>query len=110
MCLNTTSQLLKYLLSVPTLVSPRSVTLSTPGSVTGTVASITPRPSSIPEGGLEVPIIMKSKLIFTENETFVDKQVNKMTEVFTIEEAQEELEETEKEEEIIVESCDETDK
>ena len=43
-------------------------------------------------------------------DTFVDEQVKKMTEVFTFEEAQEELEGTEKEEEIIVDSGDETDK
>ena len=42
--------------------------------------------------------------------TSVDEQVNKMTEVFTFEEAQEELEETEKEDEILVESGDETGK
>ena len=41
--------------------------------------------------------------------TFVDEQVNKMTEVFTFE-AQEALEDTEKEEESIVESGDETDR
>ena len=41
--------------------------------------------------------------------TFVDEQVNKMTEEFTFQEAQEELEETKKEEETIVESGDETD-
>ena len=38
--------------------------------------------------------------------TFFDEQVNRMTEVFAFEEAEEELEETEKEEEIIVESAD----
>ena len=83
------------------------------GSVTGTVASITSRPSPIPEGGLEIPIIMhfvhQNKLISEKMKTFVDEQVNKRTEVFTFEEAEEELEEIEKEEEIIVESGDETD-
>ena len=91
MCLNTTIQFLRYLLCVPILVSPRSVILSTLGSVTGTVASITPRPSPIPEGGLEIPIIMhfvhQNKLILQKMKTFLDELVDKMTEVFTFEQA-----------------------
>ena len=91
MCLNSTVQLLEYLLCVPILVSPRSVTLSPIGSVKSTVASITPRPWPIPEGGLEISITMhfvhKNKLIWQKMKTFVDEQVNRMTEVFTFEEA-----------------------
>ena len=90
-CLNTTVQLFRYLLCVPILVSPRCVTLSTLGSVTGTVASNTPRPSPVPEGELDIPIIMhfvhQNKLTLQKMKTFVDEQVDKMIEVFTFEEA-----------------------
>ena len=90
MCLNTTVQLLKYVLCVPILVSPHGVTLSSLGSVKSTVASITPRPLHIPEGRLEIPIMMhfvhQNKLILQKMKTFVDGQVNRMTEVFPFEE------------------------
>ena len=82
------------------------------GSVTGTVAGITPRPSPIPEGGLEIPIIMhfvhESKVILRKMKTFVDDQVKKMTEIFRFESTEEAKEEEEDEaiEEIVVQSDD----
>ena len=49
------------------------------GSVTGTVASTTPRISPIPEGGLEAPILMhfthENKVISSKMEILVRKQV-----------------------------------
>ena len=56
------------------------------GSVTGTVASTTPRISPIPEGGLEVPILMhfthESKAISLKMEILIRKRVQKMKETF----------------------------
>ena len=52
------------------------------GSVTGTVASTTPRISPIPEGGLGVPILMhfthENKAISSKMEILVRKQVEKV--------------------------------
>ena len=59
------------------------------GSVTGTVASTTPRISPIPEGGLEVPILMRftheNKTISSKMETLVRKQVEEMEKTFDVE-------------------------
>ena len=59
------------------------------GSVTGTVASTTPRISPIPEGGLEVPILMhfthENKAISSKMEILVRKQVGKMKKTFDVE-------------------------
>ena len=59
------------------------------GSVTGTVASTTPRISPIPEGGLEVPILMhfthENKAISSKMEILVRMQVEKMKKTFDVE-------------------------
>ena len=59
------------------------------GSVTGTVANTTPRISPIPEGGLEVPILMlfthENKAISSKMEILVRKQVEKMKKTFDVE-------------------------
>ena len=59
------------------------------GSVTGTVASTTPRISPIPEGGLGVLILMhfthENKAISSKMETLVRKQVEKMKKTFDVE-------------------------
>ena len=56
------------------------------GSVTGTVANITPRSSPIPEGGLEIPILMhlvhKNNAILNKMNTFVIKEIHQMHEKF----------------------------
>ena len=53
------------------------------GSVTRTFASITARESPIPEGELEIPIIMyfihENKLILEKINTYVEKRLEKMT-------------------------------
>ena len=58
------------------------------GSVTGTVASTTPRISPIPEGGLEVPILMhfthENKAISSKMEILVRKQVKKTKKTFAV--------------------------
>ena len=88
------------------------------GSVTGTVANLTPRPSPIPEGGIEIPIIMHfahvNKAILSKMETFVNKQVQKMKEKFDFEqligeETREEEDEIDEEDAIEVQSDDEED-
>ena len=59
------------------------------GSVTGTVASTTPRISPIPEGGLEVPILMhfthENKAISSKMEILGRKHVEKMKKNFDVE-------------------------
>ena len=74
------------------------------GSVTGTVAILIPRPSPIPEGGIEIPILMhfahENKAILAKMETFVNKQVQKMTEKFDFEQLTGEETREEEEDEI----------
>ena len=57
--------------------------------VTGTVAKTTPRISPIPEGWLEVPILMhftnENKAISSKMEILVRKQVEKMKKTFDVE-------------------------
>ena len=59
------------------------------GSVSGTVASTTPRLSPIPEGRLDVPILMhcthENKAISSKIEILVRKQVEKMKKSFDVE-------------------------
>lgn len=54
------------------------------GSVSGTVASLNPNVSPIPEGGLEIPILMhfthKNMVILDKMNSFVARQVEKMKE------------------------------
>ena len=56
------------------------------GSVTGTVANPKPKISPIPEGGLEVPILMhfthENKVIFIENENLSQETSGKNEENF----------------------------
>ena len=58
------------------------------GWVTGTVATTTSRTSPIPEGRLEVPILMhfthENKVISTEREILLRKQVEKMKKTFDV--------------------------
>ena len=59
------------------------------GSDTGAVAITTPRTSPIPEGGLEVPILMhfthENKAISSKMEILARKQVEKMNKTFDVE-------------------------
>ena len=59
------------------------------GSVTGIVASTTPRISPITKGGLEVPILMyiicENKAIYSKMEILVRKQVEKLKKTFDVE-------------------------
>ena len=59
------------------------------GSVTGIVASTTPRISPITKGGLEVPILLyiirENKAIYSKMEILVRKQVEKLKKTFDVE-------------------------
>ena len=71
------------------------------GSVSGTVASLTPRISPIPEGGLEIPILMHfahgNKNILVKMKSFVSAQVEKINETLNVKEILGEEEELNKE-------------
>lgn len=89
------------------------------GSVSGTVASLTPNTSPIPEGGLEVPILMhfthRSKAILDKMSLLVGRQIEKMKEIldektlFDDENGAVESDEETLDQNIVVESDDEND-
>jgi len=81
------------------------------GSVSGTVACLKPNVSPIPEGGLEIPILMhfvhESGLILEKMKRFVSGQVERMKQTFNVKELIGDTESDEEElEEIEVESDD----
>ena len=87
------------------------------GSVSGTVSSVAPNVSPIPEGGLEIPILMHfthvNMVILEKMNSFVVRQVEKMKEkldektLFEDDNTEDVSDEEIYEEEIIVESEDE---
>jgi len=87
------------------------------GSVFGTVAGIAPNISPIPEGGLEIPILMhfthRNMIILEKMNSFVVRQVERMKEKLDEKELFEDdnaggvLDEENYQEEIVVESDDE---
>ena len=89
------------------------------GSVSGTVASVIPNISPIPEGGLEIPILMhfthSNMIILEKMNSFVVRQVEKIKEkldekaLFEDDNTGDVSDEETYEEEIVVESDDEND-